>query len=127
MNLLGQGTSFNGTMTVKGSIRLDGRSDGNLRVSETLIVGKGGVVKGEVRAKDAVVGGRVIGKLVATERVEFQAGATLEGDLICKMLVIEEGAVFDGSCKMSEEKQKEPPRPAKADDADEPTAGKAKG
>lgn len=113
MNLMGQGTTFNGTMKVKGSIRIDGKSEGNLQVSEALIVGKGGVVKGEVRAKEAVIGGRVIGKIFATDRVEFQAGAALEGDLICKLLVIEEGAVFDGSCEMSGEKSKESPRPEK--------------
>lgn len=113
MNLLGQGTSFNGTMRVKGSIRIDGKTEGNLQVSDTLIVGKGGLVKGEVRAKEAVIGGKVTGKIWATNKVEFQAGATLEGDLICKLLVIEEGATFDGSCKMSEEKPTAPAHPPK--------------
>ena len=113
MNLLGQGTSFNGTMRVKGSIRLDGTSEGHLQVTETLIVGKGGVLKGEVKTKDAVIGGRIVGKLFATDRVEFQAGANLEGDLVCKLLVMEEGALLDGSCKMSEGKPREPAHLAK--------------
>ncbi len=102
LNLLGEGTSFNGTMNVKGSIRIDGECEGKFNVLDTLVVGKPGRVKGEVRAKQAVIGGKVEGKLFATNRVEFQAGASIEGDLVCKLLVIEEGATFDGSCKMGE-------------------------
>lgn len=107
MNLLGEGTSFNGTMNVKGSIRIDGECEGKFHILDTLIVGKPGRVKGEVRAKQAVIGGKVEGKLFATNRVEFQAGASIEGDLVCKLLVIEEGATFDGSCKMGEEELKD--------------------
>ncbi|OQX53453.1 MAG: hypothetical protein B5M53_06950, partial [Candidatus Cloacimonas sp. 4484_209] len=63
---------------------------------ETLIIGKTGKVKGEVKTKNSIIGGYVNGNLQADEKVELQASAKFEGDLICKKLIIEEGVLFDG-------------------------------
>lgn len=102
MNILGNGTKFKGKIKVAGSLRIDGEFDGEMTISETLIVGKTGKIKGEVKTKNTVIGGKVSGKLVSDEKVELQAGAKFDGDLICKKLVIEEGVTFDGNCRMSE-------------------------
>jgi len=104
MNILGGGTKFKGTIQVTGNLRIDGEFDGNMNISETLIIGKTGKVKGEVKTKNSIIGGYVNGNLQADEKVELQASAKFEGDLICKKLIIEEGVLFDGNCKMSEHK-----------------------
>lgn len=104
MNILGNGTKFKGKMNISGSLRIDGEFDGNLSISETLIVGKSGFIKGEIKSKNSVVGGKISGNLSSLEKVELQAGAIFDGELACKKLIIEEGVLFDGSCRMSEVK-----------------------
>ena len=101
-NIIGKGTSINGKVKVLGSIHVDGTIDGNIDVSESLIIGKSGKVKGEIHTKDCLIGGKVDGNISSDEKVEFQSGSSLKGDIRCKRLVIEEGVVFDGNCIMSE-------------------------
>ncbi len=101
-NIIGKGTSINGKVKVQGSIHVDGVIDGNVDVSESLIIGKSGKVEGEIHAKDCLVGGKVKGNIISDEKVEFQSGASLKGDIKCKRLVIEEGVLFDGNCIMSD-------------------------
>lgn len=99
-NIIGHGTVIKGDLKVEGSIRMDGILNGNITVSEALIIGKSGEITGEVRTKDTLVGGKIEGNLIVEERAEFQSGSKLKGDLKCKSLVIEEGVVFDGTCAM---------------------------
>ena len=101
-NIIGKGTSINGKVKVLGSIHVDGTIDGNVDVSESLIIGKSGKIKGEIHTKDCLIGGKVDGNISSDERVEFQSGASLKGDIRCKRLIIEEGVQFDGNCIMSE-------------------------
>jgi len=112
MNILGNGTRFKGNLKVAGSLRIDGDFDGEMTVSETLIVGKAGKLKGTIKAKNSIIGGIINGNLSTKEKVELQVGAKFDGDLICKKLIIEEGVLFDGNCQMSEikpmEKEKQP-------------------
>lgn len=113
--VIGAGANFEGTINVKGGIRIDGRFKGNISVDGLLIIGKEGNVEGEIQAKDAVVGGKLKGKVKVDNKIEFQSGAQFEGELTCRGLVVEEGVKFDGSCSMTKEtlfregrKEKEP-------------------
>ncbi len=119
MNILGSGTKFKGNLKVVGSLRIDGEFNGEMAVSETLIIGKTGKLKGTISTKNSIIGGSIVGDLTTNEKVELQAGASFEGDLVCKKLIIEEGVLFDGNCRMSDKKAE--PAPAK-----EKTAEKAK-
>jgi cytoskeletal protein CcmA (bactofilin family) len=117
MNILGNGTKFKGNLKVAGSLRIDGDFDGDMSISETLIIGKSGKLKGTIAAKNSIIGGRVVGNLDTKEKVELQSGACFEGDLMCKKLIVEEGVLFDGNCKMSDKKieqavskDKQPPK-----------------
>ena len=104
MNILGNGTKFKGNLKVAGSLRIDGEFDGDMSVSETLIIGKTGKLKGTIRAKNSIIGGNIAGNLTTKEKVELQSGACVDGDLVCKKLIIEEGVLFDGNCRMTEKK-----------------------
>ena len=102
-SIIGKGCKVTGTIDVQdGTLRIDGEFDGNVNCpGGTLVIGKGGMVKADVKVSSAVVGGTVNGNIDAREKIELQAGSRLEGDIKTRRLVIDEGVFFEGSCKMS--------------------------
>jgi len=103
-SIIGKGCKINGTITVsEGTLRIDGEFEGNVTVPDTLVIGKDGHVKAQIKVKSAVVGGTVVGNIDAKEKIELQAGSRLEGDIKTTRLVIDEGVFFEGNCKMSPE------------------------
>jgi len=102
-SIVGPGTKFNGECNVEGTIRIDGEFEGKLNVTKVIIVGKTGVIKGDIKSADVIVGGKVIGAINGENRVELQAGAHIEGDIRTKSLIVDEGVFFDGQCRMKDE------------------------
>lgn len=101
--IIGKESIFTGTIEVKGPIRIDGKVKGQINSSDTVTVGAGGNVEAELNCKCAIIAGNVSGNIIASEKVELQAKAEITGDLKTKSLVIEQGAVFCGSCNMKGE------------------------
>lgn len=99
-SLLGTGVDCEGTARVDGTLRLDGTFRGNLEVGETLIIGQTGSFSGKACGRSIIIAGRFKGEVLATEQVELQKGARLEGDVLARSFVIEPGVFFEGSCKM---------------------------
>jgi len=106
-NIIGEGTEITGKVFVPGSVRIDGRVDGEVSITEMMTVGKSGNLKGTITTKDAVVGGRIEGTLNVKNRIELQRTAKVSVDMNCKLLIIEEGVVFDGTCSMSKPAEKQ--------------------
>ena len=102
-SVIGQGSVLKGTAEIQGSIRIDGEVEGNLTVSEAIVVGKSGAVRADIKAKTVVVGGKVHGNVSASKRIELEAGSHLEGDVTTSSLVIAEGVFFQGNCRMDGE------------------------
>jgi cytoskeletal protein CcmA (bactofilin family) len=100
--LIGKDSVITGTIDVKGPLRIDGKVKGQVNSSDTVTVGAGGDVEAELNCKIATIAGKVSGNIVASEKVELQAKAEISGDLKTKSLVIEQGAIFCGSCNMKE-------------------------
>ena len=100
--LLGKGSHFNGSLKVEGGIRVDGEFEGQLDATGTLVIGKDGVVKAEVKAKDAIIGGKVVGNLTVNNKIELQSGSSVSGDIKSKGLIIDNDVFFEGSSKMGE-------------------------
>ena len=100
--MIGEGTVFEGVISVPHSIRIDGTIRGKVETSEVLTIGKSGIVEADIIAKSAIIGGKVSGNIIVEERVELEANATLIGDMKTRDLVICEGAVFHGKCSMKE-------------------------
>ncbi len=98
--LVGKGSSFDGTMKVQSTLRVDGKIKGNVTASDSLIVGKEGDITGEVVVRNAIIGGRIKGKLTASGKVTLEANSVFTGELKTSKLVIAEGAVFEGNCSM---------------------------
>jgi cytoskeletal protein CcmA (bactofilin family) len=101
--VIGPDTELKGDISVRGSLRLDGRVEGNVSVMDSLFMGKGSHVHGEVHCKDGIFAGKVEGNIVARGTIELQAGASVIGDVSCKSLVLDKQAFLDGRVKMSEE------------------------
>ena len=103
--VIGPETSVRGDLRVGGSLRLDGRVEGRLDVTEAFVTGPSASLKGDVRCREAVIAGRVEGDVFAAEAVELQSGAQVFGNITCKSLVIQTGCVFQGSCSRAEVSQ----------------------
>ncbi len=99
-SMLGQGCKVKGDIEIQGTMRIDGHFEGTISCPETLIIGKTGVVKADVKVKNAVIGGKLVGNIVASSKIELQSGSHVEGDISTARLVIDEGVFFEGNCKM---------------------------
>jgi cytoskeletal protein CcmA (bactofilin family) len=99
-SILGPGCKVKGNINLKGTIRVDGEFEGHIECPETLIIGKAGVVKADVTVKNAVIGGKLVGNIQATNKIELQTGSHVEGDIATVRLVIDEGVFYEGSCRM---------------------------
>ncbi len=99
--VLGRGTRFEGKLTFEGTVRIDGEFIGEVVSEGCLVVGEGARVDGAVRVDSAVVSGQVEGKVHTGGALELKSTAKVTGDLVVATLVIERGAQFEGSVKMS--------------------------
>jgi cytoskeletal protein CcmA (bactofilin family) len=101
--LLGSSSDVTGDFKAEGSVRIDGRINGNVTVTGVLIVGAGGTVSGNVSARSAIIGGEVLGDVTVSEKTELTATAKVLGDISTSVIVIDENAVFQGKCDMKQE------------------------
>jgi len=97
---LGKETNFEGRLDFKGAVRIEGNFKGEIRTPDLLIVGEGGKVEGEIEAGTAIIRGTVVGNLKVLKKLELRSSARVNGDIITPVLVVEEGAIFIGNCKM---------------------------
>ncbi len=95
-----QGVSLEGTLTLSGTFRVDGRVKGNIISEQTLILGEGAKVEGQIEGNHVVIAGRFDGVILAKGRVEIQAKGVVTGEVHSPCLVIEPGGIFDGHCHM---------------------------
>ncbi len=107
--IIGKGASIKGDLKVDGSLKMDGRIEGNITTSDVFIAGKDSIAKGNVVCKSAIVAGRIDGNLSSQTTIEMQPGAHIVGDILCKGLIIHEGVFFEGGCRMSDKTEKKPP------------------
>jgi cytoskeletal protein CcmA (bactofilin family) len=104
---LGKETVFEGKMTFKGVFRLEGKFQGEIFESGTLIVGETAVVRGKIGVSAVVIHGLVEGEIQASARVEIHSTGKFYGNLFAPVFVIHEGGVFDGHCKMDQPSETE--------------------
>jgi cytoskeletal protein CcmA (bactofilin family) len=96
-----EGSEIEGRYTFHGTVMLNGRFKGEISSDDTLIIGERGVVQADVRAGRVLVSGEVTGSLRATERVELKRTARVYGDVEAPVVVVEEGVLFEGHCRMA--------------------------
>jgi cytoskeletal protein CcmA (bactofilin family) len=99
-SFLQEGMTINGEIQAEGELRVDGRVEGRIQISERLTVGSTGEITAEIVANEVVIEGSVTGKIRASRRLELRKGAKMIGDIVAPVLVIEEGAQFQGHSSM---------------------------
>ncbi len=97
--IVGDGTELRGELSVKGTLRVDGSVDGNIR-ADCVIVGESGRIKGNIKAREMTVAGKVEGNIEAGELVDLKPKAHVFGEIHAGKLAVSEGAVFDGQSRM---------------------------
>lgn len=97
--LIGEGCEFEGNLNLSASTRIDGKVKGNVKSEGMLIIGESGSVEGDISCPEILVHGKVLGNVEA-QRLELKRGASLTGDLKVEVLIIEEGATYNGHCSM---------------------------
>ncbi len=98
--LLGRGCEYEGKLTFEGTVRIDGKFTGEIFSNDVLIIGEGAEIHAEIDVAVVVVSGNVKGNITARNRLELHAPGKLTGNIVTSTLSIEEGAVFEGNCKM---------------------------
>ena len=100
VNTIGVGTTITGDVQSKGDIRVDGTLKGSVNTSGKVVLGKDGVIEGDVVCSSADISGVLKAKITASQLLSLKATAKLNGDIITNKLSIEPGAAFTGSCSM---------------------------
>jgi cytoskeletal protein CcmA (bactofilin family) len=96
-----EGSEIEGRYTFSGTVMLNGRFKGEISTTDTLIIGDKGVMNGDVRAGQVLISGEVVGNVSAAERVELKRTARVFGDVEAPVVVVEEGVIFEGHCRMT--------------------------
>jgi cytoskeletal protein CcmA (bactofilin family) len=100
ITLLAKGVELKGEIKVDGTVRIDGRLEGEVHTKGEVIVGEDGVVKGMITAGSLISSGRIKASVTATERVQLLKTAILIGEVHSPIMVMEEGAKFQGVSDM---------------------------
>lgn len=103
---LGEGTEFKGLLSFQGTVRIEGKLEGEVVTKDTLIVGGNADIKAEITVGTIISEGKIVGNVTASKRVEIRSKSRLTGNIKTPSLMIEEGAIFDGTCQMEKGAEK---------------------
>lgn len=103
LNLISEGTTVNGNISSGSGIRISGRVVGTVEVKVNCILTPSAIIEGDLIAQDADVSGVITGDLLITNRLSLRQPSRISGNVCTKVLNVEEGATFEGSCTMSTE------------------------
>jgi len=96
-----EGSEIEGQYTFSGTVMLNGRFKGEISTTDTLIIGDKGVINGDIHAGQVLVSGEIVGNVFAAERVDLKRTARVFGDVEAPVIVVEEGVLFEGHCRMT--------------------------
>ena len=108
-----EGSEIDGKYTFRGTAMLNGKFTGEITSTDTLIVGEKATVNATIRVGTVLVSGEVVGTIVAGERLELHRLARVFGDVETPVLVVDDGAVLEGHCRMTRPKPAEAVPPAR--------------
>jgi len=109
-----QGSEFEGKLSFKDTVRIDGRFRGEISSENTLIVGESGEIEATITSNTIAISGTVMGDVVAKQKVVIHKTGCVEGNIETPSLVIEDGARLEGQVKMGGGSKKASSIPLKA-------------
>jgi len=98
---MGEDTIFNGLLNYTGTVRIDGKFEGQVTTEDTLIIGETGHLTAEISAGTVICMGYVEGTVMASQKIEIHSTSKVVGSIKSPALHIEIGGVFDGTCDMT--------------------------
>lgn len=102
ISIIAPGTKVSGDVETDGTLRVEGTVEGMIRAAKAVVVGKDGVVVGDIATQDAVIGGRVTGTVVAESRLELQATCVIDGEIRARRVKLDEGGKVNGQVAMGD-------------------------
>ncbi|ROT47483.1 bactofilin family protein [Candidatus Cardinium hertigii] len=99
-NIIGQGSHLEGNISTTGNLRVEGKVTGGIQTKAKVVLSHTAQLQGNIVAQNAEIGGEVKGTIEVIELLVLKSTAVVWGDIIASKLVFEEGAYFDGKCKM---------------------------
>ncbi|MGD9611858.1 MAG: polymer-forming cytoskeletal protein [Kiritimatiellia bacterium] len=107
-SVIGSDVEIIGTIKSSGSVRLDGKLEGELLCGGNAVLGKGAQVKGNVTATSVTIEGKINGNILAKDKIEMKATATVNGDIKARRLSVEDGVTFVGRSEVNPNSQPVP-------------------
>ncbi|MBK9336979.1 MAG: polymer-forming cytoskeletal protein [Lewinellaceae bacterium] len=98
--VIAKGTVIEGKFSCADNVRLDGAIHGEVHVDKRFVMGDGSHVKGNIHTRDAVIKGKINGDLFVKEALHLLETAVIEGNISAKTMIVDEGARYNGSCKI---------------------------
>ena len=95
-----QGSEFEGKLSFKDTVRIDGTFSGEISSDNTLIVGESGQIMATIHSVCVVISGLVEGDIIASEQIVLHKSAVVNGNLDSPIVIMEEGAQLNGNVKM---------------------------
>ena len=102
-SIIDHGCEAQGRLNFIGTVAMNGKFRGELFSADTLLLGKEAEIESEVQVAVGIISGLVRGNITGRERIELGRTARIFGNIVTPVLVLQEGAVFDGQCKTSGE------------------------
>jgi cytoskeletal protein CcmA (bactofilin family) len=102
ISIIGPGMRVVGDCQTDGTLRIEGTVEGTVRAGKAVVLGKDGVVDGDITTQDAVIGGRVTGSINAESRLELQASCVVEGQVKARRIKLDEGGTVNGTVQIGD-------------------------
>ena len=103
---LGSDALFKGALSFEGTVRIDGKFEGQVDTNDTLVIGETGDMKADVNVGTLVCKGKLNGAVVASKKIEMHPASKITGNIQTPALSIELGAVLEGQLNMTERESK---------------------
>lgn len=104
ISIVGPGMRVTGDVETDGTLRIEGTVQGTVRAGKAVVIGKDGVVNGDLLTQDAIIGGRVNGSVIAESRLELQTTCVVEGEIRARRIKLDEGGRVNGTVQIGEVK-----------------------
>jgi cytoskeletal protein CcmA (bactofilin family) len=102
ISIIGPGMKIIGDCDTEGTLRIEGSVRGTVRAGKAVVIGKDGVVEGDITTQDAIIGGRVNGSVIADSRLELQATCVIDGEIRARRIKLDEGGRVNGTVHTGE-------------------------
>ncbi|MCU0429614.1 MAG: polymer-forming cytoskeletal protein [Cytophagaceae bacterium] len=100
-SMIAQGVVLEGNLETTGNLRIEGTVKGNIKCKSKIALGESSIIEGNLYAQNAEIAGKIVGQIEVTELLVLRSTAIVQGEITASKIVMESGAVFNGTSKMN--------------------------